>query len=154
MDFVCVPFRGLMGKTKDWSVFERSIGARHTGLSMSRIATQLALSRSTVSCVYQEWSTNQRTSSQLETTVGSIGVNMGPHPCGMLSPPCSPWPDELRLFWGKKVVQLNIRKVFLMFCTFIVCQPSYVYYHQSYKHNFIYFNVIILDLHRTTLIVL
>ncbi|XP_031641308.1 E-selectin-like [Oncorhynchus kisutch] len=38
--------------------------------------------------VYQEWSTTQRTSRQLETTVGSIGVNMSQHPCGMLSTPC------------------------------------------------------------------
>jgi hypothetical protein len=42
---------------------------------------------STVSCVYQEWSTTQRTSSQLDTTVGSIGVNMGQHSCGTLSTP-------------------------------------------------------------------
>jgi hypothetical protein len=35
-------------------------------------------------CVqYQEWSTTQRTSSQLDTTVGSIGFNMVQHPCGV-----------------------------------------------------------------------
>ena len=48
---------------------------------VSRTATLLGFSRSTVSCVYQEWSTSQRTSSQLDTTVGSIGVNMSQHPC-------------------------------------------------------------------------
>ena len=33
----------------------------------------------------------------------------------------SPCPDELRLFWGQRGgVQLNIRKVFLMFCTLCV----------------------------------
>uniref|UniRef100_A0A4W5RST4 Syntaxin-binding protein 5-like n=1 Tax=Hucho hucho TaxID=62062 RepID=A0A4W5RST4_9TELE len=41
-----------------------------------------------ISCVCQELSTTQRTSSQLDTTVGSIGVNMGQHPCGTLSTPC------------------------------------------------------------------
>uniref|UniRef100_A0A4W5RCI8 Syntaxin-binding protein 5-like n=1 Tax=Hucho hucho TaxID=62062 RepID=A0A4W5RCI8_9TELE len=37
---------------------------------------------------YYKLSTTQRTSSQLDTTVGSIGVNMGQHPCGTLSTPC------------------------------------------------------------------
>ena len=32
----------------------------------------------------------------------------------------SPWPDKLRLFWWQKGVQLNIRKVFLMFGILIV----------------------------------
>ena len=45
------------------------------------------VSRLTVSRVYQEWSTTQRTPSQLDTTVGSIGVNMGQHPCGILFTP-------------------------------------------------------------------
>ena len=38
--------------------------------------------------VYQEWSTTQRTSSQLDTTVESIGVNMSQDLCGTLSTPC------------------------------------------------------------------
>jgi hypothetical protein len=42
----------------------------------------------TVPHVYQERSTTQNTSSQLDSTVGSIGVNMGQHPCGTLSTPC------------------------------------------------------------------
>ena len=55
---------------------------------VSRIATLLGFSHSIVSSVYQEWSTTQRTSSQLDTNVGSIGVNMGQHPCGTISTPC------------------------------------------------------------------
>jgi hypothetical protein len=46
----------------------------------------------TVSYVYQEWSTTQRTSSQLDTTEGSVGVNIGQHPCETL------FPDKLSLF--------------------------------------------------------
>ena len=41
-----------------------------------RTATLLGFSCATVSRVYQEWPTTQRTSSELDTTVGSIGVNM------------------------------------------------------------------------------
>ena len=69
-----------MGKTKDVSAFERGmvVGARRSGLSVSRTATLLGFSCSTISCVYQEWPTTQRPSSQLDTTVGSIGVNMDP----------------------------------------------------------------------------
>ena len=81
------------GETTSLSAFERG---RIVGddsrcqmhLFVSRTATLLGFSRSTVSCLYQEWSTTQRTSSQLDTTVGSIGVNMVQHPCGMLSTPC------------------------------------------------------------------
>ena len=54
---------------------------------VSRTATLLFFFSSTASCVYQEWSTTQRPSSQLDTTVGSIGI-MGQHPCGTLSTPC------------------------------------------------------------------
>ena len=56
--------------------------------SVSKTAMLLGFSHSTVSCVYQEWSSTQRTSSQLDTTMWSIGVNMGQHPCRMLSTPC------------------------------------------------------------------
>jgi hypothetical protein len=31
---------------------------------------------------------NTITSSQLDTTVGNIGVQMGQHPCGMILTPC------------------------------------------------------------------
>ena len=65
-----------MGKTKDLSAFERGmvVGARRIGLSVSRTATLLGFSHSTVSRVYQEWFITQRTSSQLDTTKGSIPV--------------------------------------------------------------------------------
>ena len=99
MDCVCVPFRGWMGKTKYLSAIERGmiVGARRTDLSVSRTVALLGILRSIVFGVYQEWSTTQRTSNHLETTVGIIGVTMGHHPCGMLSTPCS---DKLRMFWG------------------------------------------------------
>ena len=42
----------------------------------------------TGSHVYQEWFTAKRTSSQHDTTMGSVGVNMGQHPCGMLLTHC------------------------------------------------------------------
>jgi hypothetical protein len=53
-----------------------------------RTAMQLIFPYSTGSHVYQDWSTTQRTSSQLDKTVGSIGVNMGHRPCEILSTPC------------------------------------------------------------------
>jgi hypothetical protein len=86
---------GEWTRQKDWSAFERGtvVGARHTGLCQE-------LQRCWVSRVYEEWSTTQRTSSQLDKTVGSIGVNMGQHPCGTPSTPCRG--HELRLFWGQK----------------------------------------------------
>ena len=76
-----------MGKTKYLSTFEKGmvVGAKRTGLSVSRTEILLFFLPSTVSLVYQEWSTTKRTSSQLDITVGSIGVNMGQHSCGMLS---------------------------------------------------------------------
>jgi hypothetical protein len=36
--------------------------------------------------------------------------------------------DESRLFWGQRGVQLNIRKVFLMFCTLSVYARLLVHY--------------------------
>ena len=78
-----------MGKIKVGSAYKLGMveGARRNGLSVSKTATLLGFSCSTVSHVYQEWSTTQRISRQLDTTVGSIGVNMDQHPCGMLSAP-------------------------------------------------------------------
>jgi hypothetical protein len=114
MSCVCVPFRGWMGKTKDLSPFERGmvVGARRTSLSVSRTAPLLGFSHSTVSRLCQDWSTTQRTSSQHDTTVGSIGVEMGQHPCGMLLTHCSRCTGEFRLFWGQRG-QLNIVLFFL-----------------------------------------
>ena len=63
-----------MVKTKDFSAFEWGIVAvaRGTGLSVSRTTTLLGFSCSTVSLVHQEWSITQRTSSQVNSTMGSI----------------------------------------------------------------------------------
>ena len=63
---------------------------------VSRTSTLLGFSCSTVSRVYQELSTTQRKSSQL-TTVGSIGINIGQHPCVMLLTPCRGCQDSLNL---------------------------------------------------------
>ena len=79
MDCMCA-IQGVNGQD-NLSAFEQGmvVGARRTDLSVSRTATQLGFSCSTVSHVCQEWSTNQ-----LDTIVGSIGVSMGQHPCGTL----------------------------------------------------------------------
>ena len=79
-----------MDKTKYLSALERvmAVGARRTGLSVSSTATLLCFSHLTVSCVYQEWSTTQRHAANFDTTVRSIGVNMGQHLCGTLSAAC------------------------------------------------------------------
>ena len=53
------------------------------------------------------------------TKVGIIGVNMGQHPCRMLSTPCRVHaPTNLVCSEGKMGVQLNIWKV--LFCTLSV----------------------------------
>ena len=67
-----------MGNTKYLSAFEQGmvVGARRTGFCQE-------LQR----CwVFQEWSTTQRTSSQLNTTVGSIEVHMASIPVERLTP--------------------------------------------------------------------
>ena len=98
-----------MGKIKYLSAFERGmvVGARCTGLSVSRTVTLLGFSRSTVSRIYhcgKHWS--QHGPASLWKAFDAMS---------------SPCPDELRLFWGQRRVQLNIRTVFLMFCTLSVC---------------------------------
>ena len=74
--------------------FERGIivGVRRTG---SCKELQRCWVFHTDSCVYQEWPTTQRTSSQLDTAVGSIGVNMDQHPCGALLTPCESMPQRI-----------------------------------------------------------
>ena len=64
---------------QDLSAFERGmvVGARHTGLCQE---LQFCWVSNTPFPLYQE--TTQKTSSQLDTTVESIGVNMVQHPCG------------------------------------------------------------------------
>ena len=79
-----------------------------------------------VSCVYPECSTTQRTSSQLDTTVGPMVINIGLHPCGTLLTPCSQCPMNWGCSEGKKGVHLNIRKVFRMFFTLIVNEEGQI----------------------------
>ena len=90
---VCVPFRGWMGKTKYLSVFERGmvVGQAH----------QLKCQELQRCCVYEAWSTTQRISSQLDTTV--CWSQHGPASLWKaFDTLLSPYPNELRLFWGQK----------------------------------------------------
>ena len=65
---MCVPFRG----GKIFKCFWKGCGSRcQAHRFVSRTVTLLDFSFSTVSRVYQEWSTTQRTSSQVDTTVAS-----------------------------------------------------------------------------------
>ena len=87
---------------------------------VSRTAMLLGFSHPTVSRMYQEWSTSQRTSRQFD--------NCGKH--WRQYEPASLWntwhlveamPQQIEAVLRAKMgVQLNIRKVFLMFCTFSV----------------------------------
>ena len=86
-----------MGNTKDVSTIVQGMvaGSRcQAHRFVSRTANLLVFPRSILSRVYQEWSTTQRTTSQLDTTVGSIRVNMVQRLCRMLLTPCR---DELRM---------------------------------------------------------
>jgi hypothetical protein len=74
---------------KNWKKIWTRYGTRcQAQRFVSRTATLLLFSRPTVSRVYQERSTILRTSNQLDTTVGSIGFNMGQHLGGTLLTPC------------------------------------------------------------------
>jgi hypothetical protein len=113
MDCVYVPFSGWIGKTKYLSAFEPGmlVGARRT-VWVCQELQRCRVFHTTVSCVYQEWSTTWRTSSQLHTTVRSIGVNMCQHPYGTLLTPCRVHAlTNLGCSEGKWGAQLNIRKV-------------------------------------------
>jgi hypothetical protein len=85
---MCRAIQSVNGQDKDLSPFERGmvVGARSTGFSVSRFATMLGFTLNRF--LYQEWSTTERTSSQLDTTVGSTDINMGQYPCGTLTTPC------------------------------------------------------------------
>ena len=98
---VCVPFKRVNGQDNIYKCLWTGYGSRCQAHQFEwRTATLLGFSHSKVSRVYQEWSTIQRTSSQLDITVGSSGVNMGQHPCGTLSKHSSV--HALMLFWGQK----------------------------------------------------
>jgi hypothetical protein len=99
-DCVCLPFRGWMGKRKYWSAFERGmvVGARHTGLCQE---------------LQHCWVFHNQ---QFPVCIKSGPLPKGHpatwHNCG----------EHWSLHGG---VQLNIRKVFLMFCTFSVFLHDY-----------------------------
>ena len=83
MDCVCTIQR-VNEQEKNAFELGMEVGARCTNLCVSRTAILLGFPRSTVFRVHQKWPTTQKTSSQLDITMGSIGVNMGQHPCGTL----------------------------------------------------------------------
>ena len=118
---VCVPFSGWMRKTKDWSAFEQGmvVGAWASSLCQELQCCWVFHAQQFPACIKngptpkgcpanltQLWEA-------LESTWASVPVNA----FDILYSPC---PEELRLFGGKKSVQLNIRKVFLMFSTLSV----------------------------------
>ena len=80
MNCVCWAIQRVNGQDKIfkcvWTGYGNSCQAHRF---VSRTATLLGFSHSTVSRVYQERSTTRRTSSQPDRTVGNIGINMGQH---------------------------------------------------------------------------
>ena len=113
-DMDCVPFRGWMGKTKylsDFEIGEMAVCARF----VSGTAMLLGFSHSALSCVYQEWCT-----SQLDITVGSIGVNMGQHPCRMLLTPCRVHAQTNWRWWCNSILG-RCSWCFVKFCLNLCC---------------------------------
>jgi hypothetical protein len=78
-----------MGKTKDKRAFEQGMGVGVSVWVCQELQRCLGFNAqhfpTTLSRVYGEWSTIQIANL---TTVGSTGVNVGQHPCGMLLTPC------------------------------------------------------------------
>ena len=102
MDCVCVPSRKWMDKTNYLNAFERGmvVGARRTGLSVSRTATCLSRMVHHPKSIQTSWHKFEKHWSQhgpacLRNTLDTLW---------------SLCPNELRLFWGQKGVQLNIMK--------------------------------------------
>ena len=77
-----------MGKTKYLSAFERGIvvGGGHTGLCQELQRCWVFHAQQFPVCIKNGPPTIGHPANL--TTVGSIGVNMGQHPCGTLSTPC------------------------------------------------------------------
>jgi hypothetical protein len=98
-------------------------GARVTILSVTRSAMLLGFSHATVSHVYQEWSTTQRTSRHLKT-VRRIGVNIGQHPCGTHSHLVETMPrqieDILRVIGGANQYLEGVPNVLYTQCRFLM----------------------------------
>jgi hypothetical protein len=78
-----------MGKTKYLSAFERGmvVGARRTGLCQELQRCWVFHSQQFPVCI-KNGPPPQRTTSQLDTTVGSIGVKMDQYPYETLLTPC------------------------------------------------------------------
>jgi hypothetical protein len=71
--------------TKYFSAFERGmvVGARCTGLCQELQRCWVFQPQQFPVCI-KNGNTTQKTSIQLDPTVGSIRVNMGQHPCGTI----------------------------------------------------------------------
>ena len=125
MDCVCVPFRGWMGKTKDWSAFEWGmvVGARRTVLCQELQCCWVFHTQQFPVCIIngpppkghpanltQLWDA-------LESTWASITVESW-----RLVESMTWWIQAVLSAKGR--VQLNINQVFLMFCPLNVCTYS------------------------------
>jgi hypothetical protein len=103
---------------------------------VSRTAMLLDFSCSTVSRVYQEWSTIQRTSRQLDTAVGSIGSNMARHPCGTLSTHCRVHaPMNWGCSWGQKNTILGVLNVLYTHCSYEMMVFSQISWYNREAHS-------------------
>jgi hypothetical protein len=91
----------------------------------------MGFSRSSSPCVSRM--VHPRTFSQLDTTVGSTGVNMGQHPCGMLSTACRTHAlTNWGCFQGKMggvPIMFGILSVYLNSYSVQICAKS-CYYHR------------------------
>ena len=121
MDYVCVPFRGWMGKTKDVSAFKR--GSRCQAHRVECVRNSHAAGFFTLNsfpCV----SRMVHHLKHIRQTWHHCGNHWSQHGPAFLwnafDTFYSPRPKEVRQFWGQRGVQFNIRKVFLMFCTLSV----------------------------------
>ena len=98
----------------DLNAFQQGmvIGARRTGLSLSRMVAAGMFTLNRFPCVH-----HPKENKPTWHNCGKHWSQYGPaslwNALDTLQCQC---PDELRLFWGQKRVQLNIRKVLLMFC--------------------------------------
>ena len=125
MDCVCVPFRGWMGKIIDLSAFERGtvVGARRTGLCQELQCCWVFHAQHFPVCIKNgPPPKGHQVNLTQRSTWASITVERFRH---LVECRLSPNWVQAQTYWGcsesKKGVQLNIRKVFLMWCTLSVC---------------------------------